>query len=112
MVSKKRLAPAFTKVYTEASKQISRKRKNILIKKLSNFMVEHATRGESDVVLVQLNRAEAHVYDFDVLEQKLAGHKIEVVLSSGRTDKLSGGGYKGGSSIPQIDFMVEGKLSC
>ena len=110
MLAAKKLAPALTEVYSNAAKQMAKKNKKAFAKSLSSFMVEHATRGEEDVVLVQLNRAEAHVYDFDVLEKKLTGHTVDVVLSSGRTDKLSTGGYKGGSSIPQIDFMIKDKL--
>jgi hypothetical protein len=110
MISEKKLAPALTMIYEEARYQMSKKRKSSFVKALSAFMVHHATRGEEDVVLVQLNKSESHVYDFHILEQKLAGHKVEVVLNSGRTDKLSSGGFKGGSRIPQIDFMVEDKL--
>jgi len=80
MLAAKKLAPALTEIYSNAAKQIAGKNKKAFAKSLSSFMVEHATRGEEDVVLVQLNRAEAHVYDFDVLEKKLTGHTVDVVL--------------------------------
>jgi hypothetical protein len=108
LLSKKKISPALTLAYNEAVNQISRKRQKTLIKNISNFMDYHATRGEADVVLVQLNKSEAKIYDFGLLETKLIGHKVAVELTSGMTTKLSGGGYTGGNKIPKIEFTLDG----
>jgi len=107
LLSQKKISPALTLAYSEAVKQISRRRQKTLIKNISNFMDYHATRGEKDVVLVQLNKGESKLYDFGVLGTKLTGHKVNVELTTGITDKLSGGGYKGGSKIPKIEFTLD-----
>ena len=52
-----------------------------------------ASAGEKDVVLVQLNRGEATVYNFENLKKKLVGQEITVNLNSGLTDKLNDGGF-------------------
>lgn len=115
MLAKKQVAPALTSAYTEAVKQIKRKNQTELRKMLSKFMNHHATSGEKDVVLVQLNRNEAKVYDFAVLEKKLKSFDVKIKLTSGATTKLNDGGFKskGGmskNSIPKVDFLIDDKV--
>lgn len=113
MLAKKQLAPALTVAYKEAVSQLKRLDQKDLQKNLAAWMKHHATSGEKDVVIVQLQREEAKVYDFDVLSKKLMGQKIDVSLTSGMTEKLNEGGYKGLGSmaknnIPKIVFSIDG----
>lgn len=113
MIANKELAPALTTAYTEAHRQLNQKKQPFLRKAVADFMKYHATSNEEDVVLVQLNRSQAKVYDFDVLEEKLKDAKIEVAITSGNTDKLNEGGYKAKSGmpknkIPKLQFLVDG----
>lgn len=115
MLSKKQLAPALTTAYTEAFKQITKKDQGFLRKSIAAFMKHHATSGEENVVLVQLNQNTVKVYDFDLLEEKLSDKTIEVKLTSGNTDKLTTGGFEGTgsmskSSIPKMQFMIDNKI--
>ena len=115
MLAKKQLAPALTTAYTEAFKQITKKDQKFLRKSIADFMKHHATSGEENVVLVQLNQNTVKVYDFDLLKEKLSDKNIEVKLTSGNTDKLTTGGFEGtGSmskfSIPKMQFMIDRKI--
>lgn len=115
MIADKQVAPALTSAYTEAAKQIKKKSQPELRKMLSKFMNHHATSGEKDVVLVQLNRSEAKVYDFETLERKLKFFDIKIRLTSSTTAKLNDGGFKGKSGmsknkIPKIDFLIDNKV--
>ena len=115
MLSKKQLAPALTTAYTEAYNQIKKKDQKFLRKAIADFMKFHATSNEESVVLVQLNRDQAKVYDFDKLEEKLKDKDIELRLNSGITDKLNEGGYEGSGAmpknkIPKLQFLVDGKI--
>lgn len=115
MVSKKQLAPALTTAYTEAFNQISKKDQRFLRKAIADFIKNHATSGEENVVLVQLNRSTAKVYDFELLEEKLSDKTIKVNLTSGNTDKLNTGGFEGKGSmlktrIPKMQFMIDNKI--
>lgn len=115
MLSKKQLAPALTTAYTEAFNQISKKDQKFLRKAISDFIKFHATSGEEDVILVQLNKSTAKVYDFELLEERLSDQTIKVNLTSGTTDKLNNGGFEGkGSmsknSIPKLKFMIDNKI--
>lgn len=115
MLAKKEVAPALTTAYSEAVKQIKRLSQEQLQKALAAFMDAHATSGEKDVVLVQLNRGEATVYNFENLKKKLVGQEITINLTSGLTDKLNDGGFKGKASmpknkIPKVEFLVGGKV--
>lgn len=105
LLSEKQLAPALTLVYSEAVNEIQKMQKENLIKSLSSFINHHATRGEKDVVLVQLNKEEAKIYDFSNLSNKLIGIDVHPQLSTTNTDKLQG--YEGGSKIPKIDFIIK-----
>jgi len=104
LLSEKKIAPALTLAYSEAVDQLNKKTTKKLIELISNFMKHHATLGEQNVVLVQLNRNEALVYDFSVLERNLLGYTLKVELDSGNTDKLSG--FNGGSKIPKINISI------
>lgn len=115
MVSKKQLAPALTTAYTEAFNQISKKDQRFLRKAIADFIKNHATSGEENVVLVQLNRSTAKVYDFELLEEKLSDKTIKVNLTSGNTDKLNTGGFESKGSmlktrIPKMQFMIDNKI--
>lgn len=115
MLSKKEVAPALTGAYKEAVRQIKKLSQEQLQKSLATFMDKHATSGEKDVVLVQLNRGEVTVYDFKNIQKKLLGQEITVNLTSGSTNKLNDGGFKGKSSapknkIPKVEFLVDGKV--
>jgi hypothetical protein len=115
MLAKKQLAPALTTAYIEAFKQITKKDQKFLRKSIADYMKHHATSGEENVVLVQLNSNTIKVYDFDLLEKKLSDKTIEVKLTSGNTDKLTTGGFEGTesmskSSIPKMIFMIDNKI--
>ena len=115
MLAKKQIAPALTTAYTHAFNQISKITQQKLIKSLSEYINYHATKGEKNVVLVQLNRNESKVYNFNELNEKLKNSKITIELTSGSTSKLNQGGFKGKGSmpknkIPRIDFKVDGKI--
>lgn len=115
MIAKKQLAPALTTAYTEAFNQISKKDQSFLRKSIADFMKYHATSGEENVVLVQLNKNTVKVYNFDLLEEKLSDKTIKVDLTSGITDKLTTGNYesKGSmskTSIPKMKFMIDDKI--
>jgi hypothetical protein len=104
MLSEKKVAPALTLAYSEAVKQLNKKASKKLVELISNFMKYHATLGEKDVVLLQLKKNEALVYDFSVLQRKLLGYNLKIELDSGNTDKLTG--FKGGSKIPKINILI------
>ena len=115
MLSKKQLAPALTTAYTEAFKQITKKDQKFLRKAIADFMKHHATSGEENVVLVQLTSNTIKVYDFNLLEEKLNDKTITVNLTSGNTDTLTTGDFEGAgsmskSSIPKMQFMIDGKI--
>ena len=115
LISEKKLAPALTLAYNEALKQIQRKPQKSLQSEIAKFMNTHATSGEKDVVLVQLNRGEVVEYNFSNLAEKLDGKDIAVSLTTGTTEKLNDGGYKGTGSvrknkIPKMEFKVDGKI--
>ena len=114
-LANKQVAPALTTAYQHAFDKMSKMTQAKLRKVISDFVVHHATRGEKDVVLVQLNKSEAKVYDFEVLSESLADKKITIDLSSGSTTKLQQGGFKGKGSmpknrIPRIDFKIDNKI--
>jgi hypothetical protein len=48
----------------------------------------HATRNEPEVAVVQLNRNEATVYNFDNIQKKLKGIQLKVEYSEGSTDVI------------------------
>ena len=115
MLTKKQLAPALTTAYTEAFNQITKKDQKFLRKSIADFMKYHATSGEENVVLVQLNNNTIKVYDFNLLEKSLSDKTIKVNLTSGNTDKLTTGNFEGtGSmpktSIPKMQFMIDNKI--
>lgn len=115
MLSKKQVAPALTTIYTEAYNQLKKMDQKKLIKALADFVKYHATLNEENVVLVQLNRSQAKVYDFEILEQKLRYLQIDCEIVSGNTSVLNEGGYqgKGGlakNKIPKIRFTVAGTV--
>jgi len=115
LLSEKKVAPALTLAYTEALKQIQRKDQKSLQKDIAAFMDYHATVGEKDVVLIQLNRGEVLEYNFSNLAKKLKGKNITAVITTGTTEKLNDGGYKGSpgvpkNKIPKIEFCVDGKV--
>ena len=109
------MAPALTTAYTEAFKQITKKDQKFLRKAIADFMKHHATSGEENVVLVQLTSNTIKVYDFNLLEEKLNDKTITVNLTSGNTDTLTTGDFEGAgsmskSSIPKMQFMIDGKI--
>ena len=106
MLAEKNIAGSLTLAYTEAVSQLKSKPQKTLVKALSDFMKYHATLNEDNVALVQLNREEASVYDFNKLSKKLVGSEVEIELSEGITDKLQG--FKGGNKIPKINFTIKG----
>lgn len=115
MIANKEIAPALTIAYKEVQKQLSRKTQPFLRKAISDFMKYHATSNEENVVLVQLNRSQAKIYDFDILEEKLKNSKIEVIIISGNTDKLNEGGYKSKigfpkNKIPKLQFLADNEV--
>lgn len=88
--------------YEESAKQMKKIIKtdqNKFKKNLAEFMKFHATRNEPDVVLVQLNRQEALVYDFSNISKKLRGVNLDVVYSESTTDVIRG------KKIPQIKII-------
>lgn len=107
LIAQKRLAPALTLIYREATDQINRMDSEKFAKSLADFMDYHATRGERNVVLVRTTRADARVYNFSNLKKGLKGSDVKVKLTSGTTSKLQGGGYKGGSKIPKMVFLID-----
>ena len=109
LVSEKKIADALTLIYKEAHKQLSSKSRPVMMKNLAKFMEYHATSNEKDVVLVQLNKREAKVYDFTQLSSKLTGYDFDIKLTYGVTDKLSSGGYKGSKKIPKLSFVAGGE---
>ena len=114
MLANKQLAPALTIAYTEAVKQIQKLDQTTLQKNLGAFMEDHATSGERNVAIVQLQKETAKIFDFKVISKKLQGLKIDTVISSGKTEKLNDGGFKGNgamtkNTIPKIIFKVDNK---
>lgn len=114
MLANKELAPALTTAYKIAYDQISNMSQKFLRKAIADFMYYHATSREENVVLVQLNKGASKVYDFEILEQKLAGLDIDVELTSGNTSVLGTGGFKGKGTmskdkIPKLSFLIDGK---
>lgn len=67
------------------------------LKHFATAIQHHATRGEKDVTLVQLNRGKAKVYTFENLEKAFA--KIGPFTAQ---VKVGGGG------LPQIDLFARG----
>ena len=104
-ISKKDISGSLTMAYEEAVTQMNKKQQKVLLKHLADFMKYHATLNEDDVALVQLNRSEAGVYDFGKLEQKLMGQEVELEMTEGITEKLTG--YTGSNKIPKINFRVK-----
>lgn len=89
MISNKNVTEALCLAYKEASKQINiiiKSNPNVFKKNISEFMKFHATRNEPEVALVQLNRNEATVYNFDNIQKKLKGVELGIEYSEGSTD--------------------------
>ena len=76
--NKKAPVDAITSAYAEAGRQLKMKSQPFLRKAIAAFMKDHATRGEKDVILLQLSRKEAEVYDFDLLENALKNKTITI----------------------------------
>jgi len=76
--NKKAPVDAITTAYKEAARQLKLKKQPFLRKSLADFMKEHATRGEGNVILLQLSRKEATAYDFELLERALKDKNITI----------------------------------
>lgn len=107
MISTKQLAPALSMIYGEAYNQLKKKPQPQLRELLAKYMNHHATLGEDNVLLVQLNRGNFKAYNFSELNEKLKTINIDVSLGSGVTDKLKDGGFSGGNSIPKLEFLAD-----
>lgn len=102
LFSEDKTTEALCFAYEESTKQMKKLIKtdqNKFKKNLSDFIKFHATRNEKDVVLVQLNKQEAAVYNFDNISTKLRGINLDVVYSESATDVIRG------KNIPQIKII-------
>jgi len=105
-LQKKDTVGATTMVYEfvkDKLKNLSKSNKVQLINSLSKFIMFHATRFEDDVTLVQLNRSEAKIYDFNKLLDGLASVKMGVDIKYGTSATAN-------AKVPTIRIFDESKV--
>lgn len=86
---KKDTVGATSLIYNYVSKTLAAEasnNKNSFLKHLSAFIKFHATRDEENVTLVQLNRNEAKIYDFDNLQKTMTDVEPTVFIKNGYSD--------------------------
>jgi hypothetical protein len=86
---KKDTVGATSHIYEYVSKTLAAEasnNKNSFLKHLSAFIKFHATRNEENVTLVQLNRNEAKIYDFDNLQKTMSDVQPTVYIKNGYSD--------------------------
>lgn len=86
---KKDTVGATSHIYNYVSKTLAAaatNNKNAFLKSLSAFIKFHATRDEENVTLVQLNRNEAKIYDFDNVQKMLSDVEPTVFIKNGYSD--------------------------
>lgn len=100
-LKKKDTVGACTAVYEFVKDSLNRQAsqtRSTIIKTLSDFITFHATRNEENVTLVQLNRSEAKVYDFDKLFTALADVDLGVDIKYGNSNVAN-------APVPTIRFF-------
>lgn len=93
LIAEKDVVGGLRFMYKEAHKQIKSlmgSDQEKFKKNLSNFINFHATRNEENVVLVQLARDEAAVYNFDNVKKRLVGQLLVIEYEEGSTDVVRG----------------------
>lgn len=88
-LTKKDTVGATSHIYNYVSKTLATEaanNKNAFLKSLSAFIKFHATRDEENVTLVQLNRNEAKIYDFDNVQKMLSDVEPTVFIKNGYSD--------------------------
>lgn len=115
LVSEKKTFDAIYKVYNFATREINKRlaeetsRKRIL-DDLGDGILYFATLNEKDVTLVQLNRREAKVYNFDGLKQAIMQIKdlrADITTSAGKPKIVIADGAK--SALLEIRTKIENK---
>jgi hypothetical protein len=116
---------AYEAVRDQINKQMSGPASRALwLKKLGDFLVFHATRNEENVTLVQLNRRDAHIYDFSKVYNALSdlfvhcglsdsAGKPKLVLTAGKGVLLeirSKTDQKPDGSVYMRNYIEKGKL--
>lgn len=88
-LTKKDTVGATSHIYNYVSKTLATEaanNKKAFLKSLSSFIKFHATRDEENVTLVQLNRNEAKIYDFDNVQKMLSDVEPAVFIKNGYSD--------------------------
>ena len=115
LVSEKKTFDAIYKVYNFATREINKRlaeesSRNKLVDDLGDGILYFATLNEKDVTLVQLNRREAKVYNFDGLKQAIMQIKdlrADITTSSGKPKIVISNGAK--SALLEIRTKIENK---
>jgi hypothetical protein len=88
-LNKKDTVGATSHIYNYVAKTLATEasnNKNAFLKSLSSFIKFHATRDEENVTLVQLNRNEAKIYDFNNVQKMLSVVEPTVFIKNGYSD--------------------------
>lgn len=115
LVSEKKTFDAIYKVYNFATREINKRlaeesSRNKLLDDLGDGILYFATLNEKDVTLVQLNRREAKVYNFDGLKQAIMQIKdlrADITTSAGKPKIVIADGAK--SALLEIRTKIENK---
>lgn len=114
LVMHEKSVAAIDYIYTLAQKKMDTQITqdyNKFLKNLSNFVKYHATLNEPDVFLVQLDRSESKIYDFDQLSKAL--DKLDTKLTTTMVyQNITGEAasyFQGGApQLPKIVIHIDG----